>query len=105
MQWADSTDAVTGLKQYRLKDFDSQEEALEANYEVTHLGHCGSCSSLQDLGVYLSRNLTEPTRICGALAFISLDLEKKCLEQLGFSFTCGTIWHWNIENTSEVCRR
>ena len=30
-----------------------------------HKGHCGACSILQDLGVYMAQNLTQDTRRCG----------------------------------------
>ena len=30
-----------------------------------HKGHCGACSVLQDLGVYMAQNLTQDTRRCG----------------------------------------
>ncbi len=54
MQWSDTVDVATGLLQYRLRNFTSEEEVLENDYVVTHQGHCGACSSLQDLGVYMS---------------------------------------------------
>ena len=72
---------------------------------MTHAGHCGSCSSLQDLGVYLGRNLTEPTRRCGALSIVSADLMRKCLQRIGFSDNCIPIWEYNILNTRQECTR
>ena len=45
--------------------FDSEVEATEAGWTVTHRGQCAACSILQDLGVYISRNLTDETRRCG----------------------------------------
>ncbi len=55
MQWSGITDPVTGLQKYRLANFLTEEDVEEAGYEVTHQGHCGACSSLQDLGVYMYR--------------------------------------------------
>ena len=46
-------------------NFDSEVEATEAGWTVTHRGQCAACSILQDLGVYISRNLTDETRRCG----------------------------------------
>ncbi len=53
MQWSNTVDRATGLYKYRLSNFTTEEEAAEAGYEITHEDHCGACSSLQDLGVYL----------------------------------------------------
>ena len=53
MQWSYPPDPATGLLPYRLANFSSKAEAAEAGYEVTHADHCGACSGLQDLGVYL----------------------------------------------------
>ncbi len=56
-----------------------------------------ACSSLQDLGVYISRNLTESTRYCGFLGIISADAQRNCLKKLGFSDMCASIWEFNIQ--------
>ena len=58
---------------------------------------------LKDLGVYMSRNLTTPTRLCGIVGLLSEALEFECLYSLGFSPQCAWVWHWNIQNTSEKC--
>ena len=92
-------------RNYWLANFNSEAAAAEAGYSVTHAGHCGSCSSLQDLGVYLGRNLTEPTRRCGALSIVSADLMRKCLQRIGFSDNCIPIWEYNILNTRQECTR
>ena len=60
----------TGKKFYKLANFSTEAEAAEAGWNVTHKGHCGACSSLQDLGVYISQNLTESTRRCGLFGSI-----------------------------------
>jgi hypothetical protein len=99
MQWSEETDGETGLTKYRLGNFTTEQEATASGFTVTHAGHCGACSSMQDLGAYLRRNLTTPTRICGALGAVSQDLEWRCLKWLGFSDECAYIWHWNILNT------
>jgi len=49
IRWAGTRDDRTGMKQYRMADFVSEKEAKDAGYVVTHLGHCGACSSLQVL--------------------------------------------------------
>ena len=49
------------------------------------------------------RNLTEPTRLCGALGIFNNLTAMNCLGSLGFSLQCGSIWWWNIINTREEC--
>ena len=65
MQWQEEVDEVSGNRRYKLANFDSEIEATEAGWTVTHRGQCAACSILQDLGVYISRNLTDETRRCG----------------------------------------
>ena len=101
IRWTDDGD---DNRSYELRDFPGGAAAAgEAGFAVTHFGQCGACSSLQDLGVYMSRNLTRPTRLCGALGFVSRRFERECLKGLGFSDECLSIWHWNIENTVKAC--
>ena len=64
LQWSNET-VDGGNKKYTLKDFATEEEAVSSGYFVTHKGQCGSCSSLQDLGVYMGQNLTTPVRRYG----------------------------------------
>lgn len=103
MQWQDTVDPESGKKQYTLANFSTEAEAIEAGWNITHKGHCGSCSSLQDLGVYISRNLTSATRKCGALGFVSEQAEINCLKNLGFSTMCSQIWVYNIHHTRQKC--
>ena len=66
MQWQeDEIDPETGKKMYKLANFSTELEAIESGWNITHKGHCGACSILQDLGVYVKQNLTEDTRQCG----------------------------------------
>lgn len=44
---------------YRMRTFDSESDANDEGYIVTHYGACGACSSLQDLAVYLKYPLTD----------------------------------------------
>ena len=62
IKWSDETDPETGNRKYHMQNFSSEAEVEAAGFHITHLGHCAACSSLQDLGVYMSRNLTSPTR-------------------------------------------
>ena len=62
LQWSPTEVTPEGLKKYTLKDFPSEEAVAEAGFTITHKGQCGSCSTLQDLGVYIGQNLTAPVR-------------------------------------------
>ena len=39
---------------YRLRTFPDRESALAEGYVITHRDHCGACSSLRNLAVYLA---------------------------------------------------
>jgi len=101
--WSEQVEPSTGHKRYTLANFTGEEEAQDMGFTVTHKGHCGACSSLQDLGVYIRQNLTDSTRECGLLGSLSSSLMRDCLLGLGFSLPCVTIWEWNIINTKEEC--
>jgi len=100
IKWNDDDE---GLKRYWLKNFENETAATNDDFSVTHKGHCGACSNLQDLGVYIRQNLTSDTRECGILGSLSHNLMRNCLLDLGFSLPCVTIWEWNILNTKAEC--
>ena len=58
MRWSEERDPSTNHLLYHLANFTSKEESEANGFTVTHAGHCGACSSLQDLGVYIRQNLT-----------------------------------------------
>jgi len=92
-----------GLRKYHLKDFANSDLCSAENFTITHQGHCGACSTVQDLGVYIRQNLTSATRNCGLLGSLSYTLMRNCLHDLGFSDPCVSIWAWNIINTRTKC--
>lgn len=52
--------------EYQLRTFPTSDEATAAGYLITHAGHCGTCSSLKNLAIYLTnRDLTTAARTCG----------------------------------------
>ena len=90
------------LVRYRLATFASTGEARGAGFAVTHTGACGTCSTLQDLAVYLETpDLTAPVRRCGMLPSGSAGLA--CLEALGFTTACARIWLFDAVNTRRAC--
>jgi hypothetical protein len=90
--------------QYRLATFAGEGEARAAGFAVTHLGACGTCSTLQDLAVYVERpDLTAPVRRCGIMQDDAASLA--CIERLGFSAPCARTWYFNARNTRHECFR
>jgi len=91
----------TDGKHYRLATFPAESQARSDGYRVTHTGACGTCSTLQDLAVYLERpDLTAPVRRCGMMTDAK---SLQCLEQLGFTPACARTWFFNAQNTRRVC--
>lgn len=79
---------------YRLATYGTASEAKAAGASVTHFSACGSCSTLQDLSVYLARpDLTTPVRRCALLGF-SKALAVSCLKDLGFTQSCSETWYY-----------
>jgi hypothetical protein len=87
---------------YRLGTFPGEAAARAAGFAVTHVGACGTCSTLQDLAVYLERpDLTAPVRRCGIHPTAAGGLA--CLERLGFSRACARTWWFNAKHTEHAC--
>ena len=81
MQWSSNTTS-SGLHKYHLRNFETEAAAGAANFSITHKGHCASCSTLQDLGVYVRQNLTSATRSCAMKGILSKKLQHNCLLKL-----------------------
>mmetsp|Transcript_12436 Transcript_12436/g.29611 ORF Transcript_12436/g.29611 Transcript_12436/m.29611 type:complete len:288 (+) Transcript_12436:274-1137(+) len=78
---------------YNLKTYASREEAEAAGGFVTHLGHCGVCSTLQDLAVYLQNpSLTTEGQFCSAKNTISIEGGAACYRNLGMTEACAKVW-------------
>jgi hypothetical protein len=87
---------------YRLATLPTEEKARGSGWAVTHAGACGTCSTLQDLAVYLERpDLTAPVRTCGLK--LSASARLACIEGLGFTRACARTWEYNVENTRREC--
>lgn len=89
---------------YELQHFDSSATAINAGYEVTHHGRCGSCSTLQDLAAYLATpDLTSPARQCARR--FGLANKKRCFEEkIGLTSYCAESWAYNAHHTKSACR-
>ena len=95
----------TDRTDYRLRTFPDQKSALAEGHVVTHRYHCGTCSSLRDLAVYLTKpDLTKPARTCGRK--LTADGIKKCLmEKVGFAEPCAETWTYNVLHTRRRCMK
>jgi hypothetical protein len=103
-----STGTVCGVQfqpdqiHYRLSTFADPDAARMAGAAVTHYGACGTCSTLQDLAVYLEKpDLTAPVRSCAINWSASASLT--CLEGLGFTHACAQTWLYDAQNTRRQC--
>ncbi len=95
--------AGTVPRTYRLEDYPSEAAATAAGAKVTHFGHCGVCSTLENLAVYMRVNdLTAPVRACGMTSATLAD-DVACLQRLGFDLPCAQIWAYNTQNTRARC--
>ncbi len=89
--------------QYRLQTYSDASSARAGGAYVTHQGPCGTCSTLQDLAVYLRKpDLTTPVRRCGILSAFK-PLAMRCLQDIGFSEACAQTWYYNARNTARQC--
>jgi len=93
------------LTNYTLQSFRSAAEAASARAVVTHLGHCGVCSTAQDLAAYMEHpDMVAEGRKCTNRALLSAHWGRQCYEALGFTAPCATIWAQNSVHTASVCR-
>ena len=95
----------TQIDHYQTQTFMHPQQANEVNAVITHAGKCGLCSSLQDLSVY-SRypDLTQSVRECGLAGLReNEEVQVRCLQDLGFTAACASIWSYNITHTRTQC--
>jgi len=88
---------------YELKGFETTAAAVNAGFTITHQGRCGSCSTLQDLSIYLENpDLTSPARQCARR--YGLKRKKQCFEEnIGFTQYCAESWAYNALHTRQEC--
>ena len=87
---------------YRLSAFRDRDGALAAGHVVTHRDHCGTCSSLRNLAVYLAEpDLTSPARACATR--LTRAGVKACFMEIGFEERCAETWTDNALHTRRHC--
>jgi hypothetical protein len=100
-------DASMRPRPYSLMTYPSLAAAMAAGAHPTHWGHCGVCSTLANLAVYMRENdLGRPVRACATMDPLdggtgNGDLD--CLLGLGFDLPCAQIWAYNTNHTKNVC--
>ena len=89
--------------EYELRGFESPAMAATHGYIVTHQGRCGSCSTLEDLAIYLATpDLTTPARQCARR--LGMSGKKQCFEEvIGFTPYCAESWAYNARRTRQQC--
>jgi hypothetical protein len=95
-------------RNYRLQTFASAQAAQAAGWTITHQYHCGACSSLKDLAVYIALpDLTAPVRLCAKRSHgrsANLGQLKTCIEaSTGLSPICAESWAYNALHTAQNC--
>jgi hypothetical protein len=99
-------DATAHPRPYSLVTYPSTAAALAAGAHPTHFGHCGVCSTLANLAVYMRYNdLGKPVRNCGFASSPDggIDGDLQCLLGLGFDLPCAQIWAYNTSHTRSAC--
>ncbi|MGO9828566.1 MAG: hypothetical protein ACLPJH_00385 [Myxococcaceae bacterium] len=92
-----------GQRPYALVTYPSEAAAYAAGASPTNFGHCGVCSTLANLAVYMSVNdLTAPVRACGLNTGTEAE-NVACLQAIGFDLPCAQIYYYNTVNTRSVC--
>ena len=89
--------------EYSIRTFSSLKNMNYEGFTLTHYGSCGTCSSLQDLSVYMKyQNLTKVVRRCSILYGFK-KITTSCYKKLGFSHHCANSWFYNAKNTGKKC--
>ncbi len=97
---------ASGPRPYALVTYASEPDARAAGASPTHFGHCGVCSTLANLAVYMRENdLTTPVRDCGLKGFGDggEDANVACLQAIGFDLPCARAWYFDTLHTRTVC--
>jgi hypothetical protein len=95
----------TAPRPYTLVTYASTDAARAAGASPTHYGHCGVCSTLANLAVYMREpDLGAPARACGVVGIADGgDANVACLEAIGFDHPCAQAWYWDTLNTRNQC--
>lgn len=92
---------------YKVKTYAGtlEEAKSDSSLFITHAGPCGTCSSLQDLSVYMeySVELQDEASRCAYRGLRSVEAGIQCFMELGFTEGCATTWFWNTRESTRKC--
>jgi hypothetical protein len=82
-----------------------EEAKANSSLYVTHAGACGSCSSFEDLSVYmeLGAGLSDRAGECGIRGRFNAADGIQCFQEMGFTDACSMMWYYNAKLNSEEC--
>lgn len=76
---------VDGTLDYYMRNFQTESEAAQAGYVITHKEKCGICTDLRVLAAWTEHpDLSNPVRRCAALNWIP-GYFMECLKRIGFT--------------------
>ena len=88
--------------QYQLASFENRNALNStAGFILTHYQACGTCSTLQDLAVYGSLDLTIMAKTCSKR--LGFNNKKSCMQEIGFTEACAESWAYNADKTTQSC--
>jgi hypothetical protein len=92
---------------YTISTYPGSFEEAKANGSlyVTHAGACGTCSTLQDLSVYmeLGADLSDKSGQCAIRGRRSASDGTQCFRDLGLTESCAVAWYYNTKETGNKC--
>ena len=92
------------FRSYSTQSFANQQACQDAGYTVTHQMPCGTCSSTQDLAVYMTTPDLQAAGIqCGYKSLTNETAALECYQQVGFSQACAKTWLYNTMYSRDNC--
>jgi len=107
-----TNDTVCGLNynndcsNYNMTTYANQDDAIKDQALVTHTGACGTCSTTQDLAVYMKiTDMTTVGKKCAVKSILNKNLGLQCYLDLGMTLPCAWIWLYDGLYDSQVCTK
>ena len=102
-----SSGTCTTNSNYTVSTYSGSFEEAKANSSlyVTHAGACGTCSSLQDLSVYMEfgAGLSDYAGDCGIRGRVDAADGVQCFQEMGFTYACSLTWYYNTKLVAAEC--
>jgi hypothetical protein len=102
-----SSGACTANSNYTTYTYSGSFDEAKANSSlyVTHEGACGTCSSLQDLSVFMEvgADLSDRAGECGIRGRSSAADGILCFQEIGFTRACSITWYYDTKLVAKEC--